>query len=103
MSHLRFFPRMIMIATMATIYVVTNKTTTTIIVVLLSLLVLLPWDSPLFPKKYDIENKISGMGTLINKSVRHHIGGFTFKESFHSNYDKTQTTVSYHQNRETTY
>ena len=40
----------------------TSKTSTTIIIVVfLSLLLLLPWVSRLFPKKYDIENEISGM------------------------------------------
>ena len=82
----------------------TNKTTTTIIiVVLLSLPVLRPWVSPLFSKKYDIENEISEMCSSIKNFLRQNLGGFVFKKSLLFNYHKTHINESNHQNREAVY
>ena len=68
----------------------TKASTTIIIVALLSLLVLLLWFSPLFPKKIDIENEVSGMSSWIINILRHKADGFNFKKSLHLNYGKTQ-------------
>ena len=48
---------------MAMIRLINKTANTIIVVVLLSLLDLRPWISSLFSKKYDIENKISGMSS----------------------------------------
>ena len=69
----------------------TTKTSTTIIIVgLLSLLLLLLWVSPLFPKKFDIENEVSWMSSWITNFLRNKAGGFNFKKSLHLNYGTTQ-------------
>ena len=75
---------------MAMSRITTKASTTIIIVALLSLLVLLLWFSPLFPKKIDIENEVSGMSSWIINILRHKTGGFNFKKSLHLNYGKTQ-------------
>ena len=81
-----------------------NKTANTIIIVaILSPLVLRPSISSLFSKKYDIENKISGMGSSIDNFLRQHINGYIFKKCLYLNYEKAQITGSYYKNRKVAY